>query len=119
MVGTNLHIDILSDLAAALTGSIGIASSANLDPTHKNPSVFEPVHGSAFDIMGKGIANPIGAIWATADMLSWVGEQKAADTIMEAIGQVCEEKKVTADLGGTLNTMQAAAAICDAVSKKF
>lgn len=113
VVGTNLHIDILSDLAAALAGSIGIASSANLDPDRKNPSVFEPVHGSAFDIMGKGIANPIGAIWAAADMLAWLGEQEAAEAIMGAIARVCKAQKVTADMGGTLNTKQAAAAICE------
>lgn len=116
VVGTNLHIDILSDLAAALAGSIGIASSANLDPSRKNPSVFEPVHGSAFDIMGKGIANPIGAIWAAADMLAWLGEQESADAIMDAIARVCKEAKVTRDMGGSLNTKQAAAAICEALA---
>ncbi|KAH7020811.1 uncharacterized protein B0I36DRAFT_367296 [Microdochium trichocladiopsis] len=82
----------------------------------KNPSVFEPVHGSAFDIMGKGIANPIGAIWAAADMLAWLGEQESADAIMGAIERVCKEEKVTADMGGELNTKQAAAAICEALS---
>lgn len=117
VVGTNLHIDILSDLAAALAGSIGIASSANLDPERKNPSVFEPVHGSAFDIMGKGVANPIGAIWAAADMLAWLGEQEAADDIMQAISNVCKAQKVTADMGGQLNTKEAAAAICEALAE--
>ncbi|KAJ8118148.1 hypothetical protein OPT61_g804 [Boeremia exigua] len=112
VVGTNLHIDILSDLAAALAGSIGIASSANLDPERRNPSLFEPVHGSAFDIMGKGIANPIGAIWAAADMLAWLGEQESADSIMGAIMSVCKDNQVTADMGGSLNTEEAAAAIC-------
>jgi isocitrate/isopropylmalate dehydrogenase len=116
VVGTNLHIDILSDLAAALAGSIGIASSANLDPSRKNPSVFEPVHGSAFDIMGKGVANPIGAIWAAADMLAWLGESQSADSILTAIARVCKENKVTADMGGSLNTKEAAAAICQALS---
>lgn len=118
VVGTNLHIDILSNLAAALAGSIGIASSSNLDPSRTYPSVFEPVHGSAFDIMGKGIANPIGAIWAAADMLAWLGQQSSADTIMDAIAQVCKENKVTADMGGTLNTKQAAEAICDAIMSR-
>ncbi|EED17355.1 3-isopropylmalate dehydrogenase, putative [Talaromyces stipitatus ATCC 10500] len=69
IVGTNLHIDILSDLAAALAGSIGIAASSNLDPTRKNPSLFEPVHGSAFDITGKGIANPVATLWSASKML--------------------------------------------------
>ncbi|KAF2019919.1 isocitrate/isopropylmalate dehydrogenase [Aaosphaeria arxii CBS 175.79] len=117
VVGTNLHIDILSDLAAALAGSIGIAPSANLDPERQNPSLFEPVHGSAFDIMGKGIANPIGAIWAAANMLEWLGEQESADAILNAIAHVCNEKKVTADMGGDLNTKQAAAAICEQLLK--
>lgn len=118
VVGTNLHIDILSDLAAALAGSIGIAASANLDPTRTNPSMFEPVHGSAFDIMGKGIANPIGAIWAAADMIAWLGEQPAADRIMGAIASVCKDGKVTADMGGTLNTKQTAEAICEAIESR-
>ena len=69
IVGTNLHMDILSGLAAALAGSIGVVPSANLDPTRKNPSLFEPVHGSAFDITGKGIANPVAAFWSAAEML--------------------------------------------------
>lgn len=112
VVGTNLHVDILSDLAAALAGSIGIAASANLDPSRTNPSMFEPVHGSAFDIMGKGVANPIGAIWAAADMLAWLGEKASADGIMQAIASVCADGEVTADMGGMLNTKQATEAIC-------
>jgi isocitrate/isopropylmalate dehydrogenase len=118
VVGTNLHIDILSDLAAALAGSIGIASSANLDPSRKNPSVFEPVHGSAFDIMGKGVANPIGAIWAAADMLAWVGEEQLSVAIMDAIAAVCQSNQVTADMGGSLNTIQAAEAISGEIQKR-
>ncbi|KAH7317354.1 putative tartrate dehydrogenase [Rhexocercosporidium sp. MPI-PUGE-AT-0058] len=117
VVGTNLHIDILSDLAAALAGSIGIASSANLDPTRIYPSMFEPVHGSAFDITGKGIANPIGAIWAAADMLAWLGEEKSANSIMEAIATVCERKILTADMGGTMNTVQVTEEICKALGQ--
>ncbi|KFZ11757.1 hypothetical protein V502_07413 [Pseudogymnoascus sp. VKM F-4520 (FW-2644)] len=115
VVGTNLHIDILSDLAAALAGSIGIASSANLDPTRAYPSMFEPVHGSAFDITRKGIANPIGAIWAAADMLAWLGEGESANSIMEAISTACDRKMLTADMGGTLNTVQATEEICKAL----
>ena len=112
VVGTNLHIDILSDLAAALAGSIGIAASANLDPTRAFPSMFEPVHGSAFDITGLGVANPIGAIWAAADMLEWLGEKEASEGIMKAIAVVCEKKMLTKDMGGTLNTVQVSEAIC-------
>ena len=79
IVATNLHADILSDLAAALGGSIGIAPSANLDPTRKNPSMFEPIHGSAPDIAGNGVANPVGALWSAAEMVRWLGgsEEKA------------------------------------------
>lgn len=117
VVGTNLHIDILSDLAAALAGSIGIAASANLDPTRVNPSMFEPVHGSAFDITGKGVANPIGAIWAAADMMAWVGEDKQAELIMGAVAKVCEDGNVTADMGGKLNTKQVTEAICKALEE--
>jgi isocitrate/isopropylmalate dehydrogenase len=116
VVGTNLHIDILSDLAAALAGSIGIAASSNLDPTRGWPSMFEPVHGSAFDIMGKGVANPIGAVWAAAEMMSWVGEEEAAAAMMKAIENVCEGGLLTVDMGGKLNTVQATEALCNALS---
>lgn len=116
VVGTNLHIDILSDLAAALAGSIGIAPSANINPGRTYPSMFEPIHGSAFDIAGKGVANPIGAVWAAADMLAWLGEVAAAHAIMEAIGTVCRTNRFTADMGGTLGTKDVAAAICDEIS---
>lgn len=78
IVATNLHADILSDLAAALSGSIGIAPSSNLDPTRENPSMFEPIHGSAPDIAGKGIANPIGAFWSAAEMVRWLGFEETA-----------------------------------------
>lgn len=77
IVGTNLHMDILSDLAAALAGSIGVAPSSNLDPTRRNPSLFEPVHGSAFDITGKGVANPVATFWSAGEMLGWLGEEDA------------------------------------------
>lgn len=88
MVGTNLHMDILSDLAAALAGSIGVAASSNLDSTRKMPSVFEPVHGSAFDISGKGVANPIAAIWSATEMLRWIGEEKAAEQVLGSVEEV-------------------------------
>jgi isocitrate/isopropylmalate dehydrogenase len=116
VVGTNLHIDILSDLAAALAGSIGIAASSNLDPTRGWPSMFEPVHGSAFDIMGKGVANPIGAVWAAAEMMSWVGEEGAAAAMMKAIESVCDGGLLTVDIGGKLNTVQVTEALCKALS---
>ncbi|KAF2744373.1 tartrate dehydrogenase [Sporormia fimetaria CBS 119925] len=88
IVATNLHADILSDLAAALSGSIGIAPSSNLDPTRENPSMFEPIHGSAPDIAGKGIANPVGAFWSAAEMVRWLGEESAADGLMQALENV-------------------------------
>ena len=81
ILATNLHGDILSDLAAALAGSIGIAPSSNLDPTRQNPSMFEPIHGSAPDIAGKGVANPVGMIWSAAGMLRWLGEDAASRLI--------------------------------------
>ncbi|KAM0703020.1 hypothetical protein Q7P35_010452 [Cladosporium inversicolor] len=106
IVGMNLHMDVISDLAAALAGSIGVAPSANLDPTRRIPSIFEPVHGSAFDIMGKGVANPVAAFWSAAEMLSWLGEKPAADTLIACVEQVCKRGVLTADLGGTSNTSQ-------------
>ena len=93
IVATNLHADILSDLAAALAGSIGIAPTANLNPERKTPSMFEPIHGSAFDIAGKGIANPIGAFWTASMMLDHLGEPAAAARLMKAV------ERVTADPG--------------------
>src|ERR1700710_1627860 len=85
IVATNLHADILSDLAAALAGSLGIAPTANLDPERRYPSIFEPIHGSAFDITGKGIANPIGTFWSGVMMLEHLGEKDAAARLMSAI----------------------------------
>ncbi|KAL2820946.1 hypothetical protein BDW59DRAFT_174285 [Aspergillus cavernicola] len=104
IVGTNLHMDILSDLAAGLAGSIGVAPSSNLDPTRKNPSLFEPVHGSAFDITGKGVANPVATFWSAAEMLTWLGEKEAADKLMGCVERVCEAGILTADLGGSAKT---------------
>ncbi|KAL1875724.1 hypothetical protein VTK73DRAFT_9913 [Phialemonium thermophilum] len=100
IVASNLHGDILSDLAAALAGSIGVAASSNLDPTRKNPSLFEPIHGSAPDIAGHGVANPIGAFWSAAEMLRWLGEGVAANLLMEAIETVTDSGIKTRDLGG-------------------
>ena len=88
VVATNLHADVLSDLAAALTGSMGIAPTGNLRPERDAPSMFEPIHGSAFDIMGKGIANPIGSFWSAAMMLDHLGEKAAAAALMTAVERV-------------------------------
>lgn len=115
IVGTNLHMDIISDLAAALAGSIGVAPSANLDPTRKNPSIFEPVHGSAFDIMGKGVANPVAAFWSAAEMLSWLEEDSAAAVLIDCVERVCKRGVLTADLGGKSNTAQVTQAVCDEI----
>ena len=101
IVATNLHADILSDLAAALAGSLGIAPTANLNPERKFPSMFEPIHGSAFDIMGKGIANPIGTFWSGVMMLEHLGEPAAAARLMRAIERVTADPSLhTPDLGG-------------------
>jgi tartrate dehydrogenase/decarboxylase/D-malate dehydrogenase len=104
IVATNLHADILSDLAAALSGSLGIAPTANLNPSRRFPSMFEPIHGSAFDITGKGIANPIATFWTASMMLEHLGEPKAAARLMKAIERTTEEQVFTPDLGGVHDT---------------
>ncbi|HEV2740688.1 MAG TPA: tartrate dehydrogenase [Candidatus Elarobacter sp.] len=116
VVATNLHADILSDLAAALAGSIGIAPTANLDPSRRFPSMFEPIHGSAFDITGKGVANPIGAFWSAVMMLEHLGEARNAARLMAAIEQVTASGVRTPDLGGTARTSDVTAAVCDALA---
>ena len=113
------HADILSDLAAALAGSIGIAPTSNLDPTRQNPSMFEPIHGSAFDITGKGVANPIGTFWTASELLRWLGEVAAADKLMEAIETVCGKGILTRDLGGTAGTKEVTEAVCAAVKEIY
>ena len=116
VVGSNLFGDILSDLGPAIAGSIGIAPSANLNPEREHPSMFEPVHGSAPDIAGKGIANPMGQIWSGAMMLDHLGEGPAARAITTAIERVLAEGGPrTPDVGGTASTRQAGAAIADAL----
>jgi tartrate dehydrogenase/decarboxylase/D-malate dehydrogenase len=116
IVATNLHADILSDLAAALAGSLGIAPTANIDPLRRFPSMFEPIHGSAFDIMGKGIANPLGAFWSAVLMLDHLREHDAARRLMRAIEQVTASGEAfTPDLGGQANTRQVTEAVCDAL----
>ena len=111
VVASNLHADILSDLAAALSGSLGIAPTANLNPERKFPSMFEPIHGSAFDITGKGIANPIATFWTASMMLEHLGEAAAAKQLMSAIEAVTESGLHTPDLGGTATTRQITEAI--------
>jgi tartrate dehydrogenase/decarboxylase/D-malate dehydrogenase len=113
VVATNLHADILSDLAAALAGSLGIAPTANLDPERRYPSMFEPIHGSAFDIMGQGLANPIGTFWSCVMLLEHLGEMAAAARLMAAIETVTAEPALhTGDLGGRANTAEVTAAVC-------
>lgn len=105
IVATNLHADILSDLAAALSGSIGVAPTANLNPERDAPSMFEPIHGSAFDITGKGVANPVATFWTAAMMLEHLGEAPAADRLMQAVEAVTADPALhTPDLGGTATT---------------
>jgi tartrate dehydrogenase/decarboxylase/D-malate dehydrogenase len=116
IVATNLHADILSDLAAVLAGSIGIAPTSNLDPSRRFPSMFEPIHGSAFDIAGKGIANPIGAFWTAVMMLEHLGERDSAARLMRAIEEVTASGVRTPDLGGTARTADVTAAVCDALA---
>lgn len=114
IVATNLHADILSDLAAALAGSLGIAPTGNIDPERRYPSMFEPIHGSAFDIMGKGLANPVGTFWSVVMLLEHLGETEAAARVMSAVEAVTAEKSLhTRDLGGTATTAQVTKAVCD------
>ena len=117
IVATNLHADILSDLAAALAGSLGIAPTGNIDPERRYPSMFEPIHGSAFDIMGKGLANPIGTFWSVVMMLEHLGEKAAADRLMKAIEAVTANPRLhTRDLGGLATTAQVTAAVCERIA---
>lgn len=116
VVGSNLFGDILSDLAAAVAGSIGIAPSANLDPTKHYPSMFEPVHGSAPDIAGKGIANPVGAVWSAAMMLEHLGHTSAADDVLVAMeATLANADTRTADLGGHASTTEVTDALIAAL----
>src|SRR6201997_1425275 len=116
IVATNLHADILSALAAALAGSLGIAPTANLNPERKTPSMFEPIHGSAFDITGKGIANPVATFWRAAMMLEHLGEKPAGDRLMKAVERVTADKSLhTPDLGGKATTQQVTDAVCEAL----
>jgi tartrate dehydrogenase/decarboxylase/D-malate dehydrogenase len=115
MVATNLHADILSDLAAALSGSLGIAPTANLNPERQFPSMFEPIHGSAFDITGKGVANPTATFWTAAMMLEHLGESAASATLMAAVEKATASGVHTPDLGGKARTVDVTKAVCDAI----
>lgn len=116
VVGSNLFGDILSDLGPACAGTIGIAPSGNINPERNFPSLFEPVHGSAPDIAGKGIANPVGQIWAGAMMLEHLGEAEAAAAVLRAIEvSLLDPKTRTRDLGGTGNTVECGCAIATAL----
>jgi tartrate dehydrogenase/decarboxylase/D-malate dehydrogenase len=116
IVATNLHADILSDLAGALAGSLGVAPTANIDPERRFPSMFEPIHGSAFDITGKGIANPVATFWTAAQMLEHLGEPEAAARLMQAVERVTEEGIMTPDVGGTADTRRVTEAVCAAIA---
>jgi tartrate dehydrogenase/decarboxylase/D-malate dehydrogenase len=112
VVASNLFGDILSDISAIVSGSIGLAASANIDPTRRFPSMFEPVHGSAPDIAGKGIANPLAAMVSAAMMLDHLGLTAAAQSMDAAIEEVLAEEKIrTPDLGGTSSTSEVASAV--------
>jgi tartrate dehydrogenase/decarboxylase/D-malate dehydrogenase len=115
IVATNLHADILSDLAGALAGSLGVAPTANIDPERRFPSMFEPIHGSAFDITGKGIANPVATFWTAAQMLDHLGEHSAATRLMNAVERVTAAGILTPDVGGTATTKQVTDAVVDAI----
>ncbi|HEY4957412.1 MAG TPA: tartrate dehydrogenase [Caldimonas sp.] len=115
VVATNLHADILSDLAAALSGSLGIGATANLNPERQFPSMFEPIHGSAFDITGKGIANPIATFWTASMMLEHLGEAAAAQRVMQAIEATTAAGVHTPDLGGNATTRDVTDAVCGAL----
>ena len=115
IVATNLHADILSDLAGALAGSLGVAPTANIDPERRFPSMFEPIHGSAFDITGKGIANPVATFWTGAQMLEHLGENAAAARLMTAVEQVCAAGILTPDVGGKATTKEVTDAVIGAI----
>ena len=117
VVATNLHADILSDLASALSGSLGLGPTANLNPERKFPSMFEPIHGSAFDITGKGVANPIASFWSAALMLDHLGEPAAASRLMAAIERtLAAGDALTPDLGGQATTADVTKRVCGLIA---
>jgi tartrate dehydrogenase/decarboxylase / D-malate dehydrogenase len=115
IVGSNLFGDILSDLTGGITGSLGLNPSANLDPSRQSPSLFEPVHGSAPDIAGRGIANPVAAVLSAAMMLDWLGEASAAATVRRAVERALAAGHLTPDVGGALTTAEMTARIVEQV----
>jgi tartrate dehydrogenase/decarboxylase / D-malate dehydrogenase len=115
VVGSNLYADILTDLGGALQGSLGLAASANLNPERKHPSMFEPVHGSAPTIAGRGIANPLAAVWSAALLLEHLQEPVAAELVMRAVERVAADGPRTADLGGRASTEQVTDALINAM----
>jgi tartrate dehydrogenase/decarboxylase/D-malate dehydrogenase len=115
IVATNLHADILSDLAGALAGSLGVAPTANIDPERRYPSMFEPIHGSAFDITGKGVANPIASFWTAVQMLLHLNEEAAAESLMQAIERTTGAGILTPDVGGSSGTKDVTYAVIDAI----
>ncbi len=115
IVASNLFGDILTDLGAALMGSLGLAPSANIDPTRRHPSLFEPIHGSAPDIAGRGIANPMATVWAASMMLDHLGQPEAAGLLMRAVERVALEGPRTPDLGGAASTREVGQAMVDAI----
>jgi tartrate dehydrogenase/decarboxylase/D-malate dehydrogenase len=118
VVASNLFADILTDLGGAIQGSMGMPPSANIDPSRRKPSLFEPVHGSAPDIAGKGIANPLATVWAGQMMLEFLGEKEAATLLMGAIEAVTREgRALTPDLGGTATTTEVATAVCEQIGR--
>lgn len=117
VVGSNLFGDILTDIGGALQGSLGLPASANLNPERKYPSMFEPIHGSAPDIAGRGVANPMATIWAGAMMLEHLGETEAAGLVMDALKLVAREGPRTRDLGGTATTVEVGSAIANAIGR--
>lgn len=113
-VATNLHVDVLSDLAATLAGSLDIASTGNVDPERRYPSMFEPIHGSAFDIMGKGLANPVGTFWSVVILLEYLGEAAATAYMIQAVEAVIADPLLhTRNLGGSATAAQVTAAVCE------
>jgi tartrate dehydrogenase/decarboxylase / D-malate dehydrogenase len=118
IVGSNLFGDILSDLTGGITGSLGLNPSANLDPERRAPSLFEPVHGSAPDIAGRGIANPTGAVLSAAMMLEWLGEARAAEAVRSAVERTLAAGHLTPDLGGTLTTAGMTAEIVEQLGRR-
>ena len=115
IVATNLHADILSDLAGALAGSLGVAPTGNIDPERRFPSMFEPIHGSAFDITGKGVANPVATFWTAVQMLEHLGENAAAARLMRAVENVCAQGILTPDVGGKATTREVTEAVIGAI----